>query len=185
MGAVRITSLYIQIHWKPFWLAPSSMHKMTGLGGTMVWTMTYSHRPHWFLVGSLSDCVPGWGWQDSLEWTPTRLSSTWNCLKNSTYWMVPSLLVSMRCISFWWYTKKSTERIITTWSSGCMLFGPFGVFRLLSHCYLGGGGGGLCHLHDAQLSCDFGVLSTLAGFASGYGQVAGGVWHWIHACGAT
>ena len=29
-----------------FGLPPSSIHRMTGLGGKMVWTMTYSQRPH-------------------------------------------------------------------------------------------------------------------------------------------
>ena len=29
-----------------FGLPPSSIHQMTGLGGKMVWTMTYAHRPH-------------------------------------------------------------------------------------------------------------------------------------------
>ena len=46
LGAVRITSWYPTINGSHFGLPPSSIHKMTGLGGKMVWTMTYAHRPH-------------------------------------------------------------------------------------------------------------------------------------------
>ena len=41
-----------KIQWKPFWLAtgaPSSIYKTTGLGGKMVWTMTYAHWPNCLL----------------------------------------------------------------------------------------------------------------------------------------
>ena len=45
-GAVRITSWYIKFNGSHFGLPPSSIHRMTGLGGKMVWTMIYAHMPH-------------------------------------------------------------------------------------------------------------------------------------------
>ena len=46
MGAVRITPSYPKFNGSRFGLPPSSIHKMAGLGGKMVWTMMYAHRPH-------------------------------------------------------------------------------------------------------------------------------------------
>ena len=43
-----------KIQWKPFSLPASSIHKMTGLGGEMVWTMTYAHAPHHLLKQGIS-----------------------------------------------------------------------------------------------------------------------------------
>ena len=51
MGAVRITSLYPNFNGSHFGLPPGSIHKMTGLGGKMVWTMTQAHRPQRQLIG--------------------------------------------------------------------------------------------------------------------------------------
>ena len=47
-GAVRITSWYPKINGSHFGLPPSSIHRMTGLGGKFVWSklMMYSHWPH-------------------------------------------------------------------------------------------------------------------------------------------
>ena len=42
MGAVRMTSWYSDFNESS---PPSPIHKMTGLGGKMMWTMTYAHRP--------------------------------------------------------------------------------------------------------------------------------------------
>ena len=50
MGLVRITSWYPNFNGSHFGLPPSEIHtdhRMTGLPPKMVWTMTYSHRPHW------------------------------------------------------------------------------------------------------------------------------------------
>ena len=46
---VRITSLVSKFHqWKPLWLVPpSSIHRMTGLGFDLMWTMKSSCRPHY------------------------------------------------------------------------------------------------------------------------------------------
>ena len=41
-----------------FDLPPSSIHRMTGLGGNFMWTMTYSHSPHSFF---------GVGWKDTVH----------------------------------------------------------------------------------------------------------------------
>ena len=46
MGLVRITSWYQNFNGSHFGLPPSEIHKMTGLPPKIVWTMTYSHRPH-------------------------------------------------------------------------------------------------------------------------------------------
>ena len=46
MGLVRSTSSYPEFNGSHFGLPSSSIHRMTGLDGKMVWTMTYSHRPH-------------------------------------------------------------------------------------------------------------------------------------------
>ena len=46
MGLVRITSWYPNFNGSHFGLAPSEIHRMTGLPPQIVWTMTYSHRPH-------------------------------------------------------------------------------------------------------------------------------------------
>ena len=48
MGPVHITSWYPEFNGSHFGLPHSKIHRMTGLGGKMVWTMTYSHRPHWW-----------------------------------------------------------------------------------------------------------------------------------------
>ena len=46
MGLVRITSWYPNFNGSHFGLPPSEIHRMTGLPPNIVWTMTYSHRPH-------------------------------------------------------------------------------------------------------------------------------------------
>ena len=46
MGLVRITSWYPNFNGSHFGLPPSEIHRMTGLPPKIVWTMTYSHRPH-------------------------------------------------------------------------------------------------------------------------------------------
>ena len=46
MGAVCITSSYPKFNGSHFDLPPSSIHRMTGLGGNFPHTMTYAHRPH-------------------------------------------------------------------------------------------------------------------------------------------
>ena len=46
MGLVRITSWYPNFNGSHFGLPPSEIHRMTGLPLKIVWTMTYSHRPH-------------------------------------------------------------------------------------------------------------------------------------------
>ena len=46
MGGVCIPSWYPNFNGNHFGLPPSEIHRMTGLGGKMAWTMTYSHRPH-------------------------------------------------------------------------------------------------------------------------------------------
>ena len=46
MGLVRITSWYPNFNGSHFGLPPSQIHRMTGLPPKIVWTMTYSHRPH-------------------------------------------------------------------------------------------------------------------------------------------
>ena len=45
-GLVQITSWYPEINGSHFGLPLSSIHKMAGLGGKMVWIMMYSYRPH-------------------------------------------------------------------------------------------------------------------------------------------
>ena len=39
-----------KFQWTPFWLPPNEIHRMTGLPPKIVWTMTYSHRPHYNVV---------------------------------------------------------------------------------------------------------------------------------------
>ena len=46
MGLVRITSWYPNFNGSHFVLQPSEIHRMTGLPPQIMWTMTYSHRPH-------------------------------------------------------------------------------------------------------------------------------------------
>ena len=46
MGLVHITSWYPNFNGSHFGLPPSEIHRMTGLPPKIVWTMTYSHRPH-------------------------------------------------------------------------------------------------------------------------------------------
>ena len=46
MGLVRITSWYPNFNGSHFGLPPTEIHRMTGLPPIIVWTMTYSHRPH-------------------------------------------------------------------------------------------------------------------------------------------
>ena len=46
MGLVRITSWYPNFNGSHFGLPPSEIHRMTGLPPKIVWTMTYSHKPH-------------------------------------------------------------------------------------------------------------------------------------------
>ena len=47
MGLVHITSWYPNFNGSHFGLPPSEIHRMTGLPPKIVWTMTYSHRPHY------------------------------------------------------------------------------------------------------------------------------------------
>ena len=68
----------------PFGLPPSSIRKMTRLGGYMVWTMTYSHRPRclklsgcvspftflfvcFLFFSTMLHCWNSWRWQYSLR----------------------------------------------------------------------------------------------------------------------
>ena len=46
VGAVCVSSLYTKHNGSHFGLPPSSIHRMTGLGGNFPYTMTYAHRPH-------------------------------------------------------------------------------------------------------------------------------------------
>ena len=46
---VHIASWYPNVNGSHFGFPPSSIHRMTGLGGKMVWAMTHSHRPIGFL----------------------------------------------------------------------------------------------------------------------------------------
>ena len=46
IGAVRIMPWYPHFTGSHFDLPPSSIDKITGLGGKMAWTMTYAHRPY-------------------------------------------------------------------------------------------------------------------------------------------
>ena len=64
MRLVRITLWYPKFNGSHFGLPPSSVHRMTGLGGKFVGTMTYSHRPHflsWILLGKAASRVPTTG----------------------------------------------------------------------------------------------------------------------------
>ena len=57
MGLVRITSWYPEFNGSHFaGLPPSSIHRMTGLGGKMVWTMTHSNRRH-YIYNYCMDCA--------------------------------------------------------------------------------------------------------------------------------
>ena len=58
MGRACITSWYPNFHGNHFGLPPSEIHKMTGLPPKIVWTMTYSHRPH--LIYSF---LTNWRWR--------------------------------------------------------------------------------------------------------------------------
>ena len=58
MGLVRITSWYPKFNGSHFGLPPSEIHRMTGLPPKIVWTMTYSHRPHSWSPASLSGNPP-------------------------------------------------------------------------------------------------------------------------------
>ena len=46
IGLVRTTSWYPYFDGRHFGLPSSEIHRMTGLPPKIVWTMTYSHRPH-------------------------------------------------------------------------------------------------------------------------------------------
>ena len=58
MGLVHITSWYPNFNGSHFGLPPSEIHRMTGLPPKIVWTMTYSHRPHWLPAAVWC----GWPW---------------------------------------------------------------------------------------------------------------------------
>ena len=57
MGLVHITSLYLHFNGSHFGLPSSEIPRMTGLAGKIVWTMTYSHRPHCFSRQEWFICV--------------------------------------------------------------------------------------------------------------------------------
>ena len=58
MGLVRIMSLYPKYNGSHFGLPPSSIQKMIGLVGSLVWTRTYSHEPHrWDAYVSIILCI--------------------------------------------------------------------------------------------------------------------------------
>ena len=50
MGLMRIMSWYPNFNRSHFCLPPSEIHRITGLGGKFLWTMTYSHRPYSVLL---------------------------------------------------------------------------------------------------------------------------------------
>ena len=58
MGPVRITSSYPNFNGSHFGLPPSEINRMTGLPPKIVWTMTYSHRPHCNKMDSLGLTSP-------------------------------------------------------------------------------------------------------------------------------
>ena len=53
MELVRITSCYPNFNGSHFGLPPSEIHRMTGLPPKIVWTMTYSHRPHLLSISAV------------------------------------------------------------------------------------------------------------------------------------
>ena len=59
IGLARITSLYPNFNGSHFGLPPRSIHRyrLTGLPPKMVWTMTYSHKPHALFV---FNCLQLW-----------------------------------------------------------------------------------------------------------------------------
>ena len=62
LALVRNTSWYPIFNGSHFGLPPTWIHRMTTLPPKLVWTMTYSHRPHYF-----AKCT--WcAWQQMLLW---------------------------------------------------------------------------------------------------------------------
>ena len=47
MGLVHITSCYPNFNGSHFGLPPNEIHRMTGPGSKIMWTMTYLQMPHW------------------------------------------------------------------------------------------------------------------------------------------
>ena len=74
MWLVRIMSWYLHFNGRHFGLPSSSIHRMTGLGGKIVWTMTYLHRPHCYNRNQpfSSECVakktPNFNFNDYSYW---------------------------------------------------------------------------------------------------------------------
>ena len=56
--AVCITSWYPKFNGSHFDLPPSSIHRMTGLGGNMAWMMMYAHRPRCVSRLTVKSLVP-------------------------------------------------------------------------------------------------------------------------------
>ena len=111
MGAVRITSLYPKFNGSHFGLPPSSMHKMTGLGGKMVWMMMYAHRPHFDLPPSLNFMAFLLG---KMKWFWSTVDiSCMPCLKRCASFR-PNLLTSERYSRDLF--KGSVERPLLPWA---------------------------------------------------------------------
>ena len=73
-GPVRITSWHPEFNGSHFGLPPSPAHKMTGLGGKMVWTITYTHRHQWWFCIELGN-------QKGKSLSPENSSPPRGCMK--------------------------------------------------------------------------------------------------------
>ena len=62
---MRVTSWYPRFNGSHFGLPPSSIHKMTGLGGKMVSTMMCTHKPHYTV--RFGGTITQWGFGGPLH----------------------------------------------------------------------------------------------------------------------
>ena len=127
MGLVRIMSWYPEVNGSHCGLPPSSIHRMTGLGGKMVWTLTYSHRPHSFFDFAPALCrsvcpplllhvllYPVFLTVEALKWCRWFVDVHCRaCVKFcKRQWRIT--------IAFWSRTLKSSWTVYTHWSVECV-----------------------------------------------------------------
>ena len=97
MGLMRIASWYPNFNGSHFGLPPSEIHRMTGLPPKIVWTMTYSHRPHSERVQSLRH-----QWRMYFTW-PCAL---WGCILNFQFFETEYSKIGCRRTHILWVKAR-------------------------------------------------------------------------------
>ena len=106
----------IKFNGSHFDLPPRLIHRMTGLGGKVVWTMTYSHRPHFWELqcsnySTLSTMTPS-AVHGSRQWCSMKATTFAPCAGTQHLVVARPQVTAMIVPSKW--TPKSTTKLTET-----------------------------------------------------------------------